>query len=290
VLLLLLTTGAARADEVVEPGASRDAAAAEALFRDGRTRMEAGDYSHACPLFAESWRLDAALGTLFNLARCEELTGRLASAWERYGELVDRMPPEDERHAIVLERRAALDRVVPRLTLALGVVAPADLQMTRDGVELGAASLGLALPLDPGTHEVVLRASGFEARRYSVIVASGDRRTLVLELGPRIRKSGTAGYVVGGAGIVSVALGVVFGVRALQQRDASDADCSGGACRDAWGAQAYASARESALGADVAFGIGAVALAAGAYLAWVAPSHGHASAITVTPSGLGARF
>src|SRR5262249_55537702 len=51
---------------------TRDPAAAEALFRQGRQAMEAKDFATACPKFAESQRLDPAVGTLMNWATCEE--------------------------------------------------------------------------------------------------------------------------------------------------------------------------------------------------------------------------
>ena len=61
---------------------TRDPAAAEALFEAGRQAATRGDWTTACPKFAESQRLDPAPGTLLNLADCEEHLGHLASAWD----------------------------------------------------------------------------------------------------------------------------------------------------------------------------------------------------------------
>ena len=61
----------------------RDPAAAEWLFREGRALMKKGDFAPACAKLAESQRLDPAVGTLMNLAECEERIGRTASAWQR---------------------------------------------------------------------------------------------------------------------------------------------------------------------------------------------------------------
>src|ERR1041384_7022387 len=55
-------------------------AAAETLFREGREAVKRADYAVACPKFQESQRLDPAIGTLLNLALCEESWGGLADA------------------------------------------------------------------------------------------------------------------------------------------------------------------------------------------------------------------
>ena len=62
----------------------RDPAAAEALFTEGRKAFDAGDYRIACARFAESQRLDPAVGTLINLAACNEKLDNLALAWETW--------------------------------------------------------------------------------------------------------------------------------------------------------------------------------------------------------------
>ena len=70
--------------------AGRDPAAAEVLFQEGRDAVQRGNWPLACSKFRESERLDPGVGTLMNLADCEEKIGRLASAWERWREDVER--------------------------------------------------------------------------------------------------------------------------------------------------------------------------------------------------------
>ena len=55
-------------------------AAAEALFEQGRTLVEAGQLADACPRFLASQQLDPGVGTLLWLADCYALTGRRAQA------------------------------------------------------------------------------------------------------------------------------------------------------------------------------------------------------------------
>src|SRR5947209_4053467 len=131
--------------ELAAHAETRDPIAAEALFRNGRARMEAGDVAGACPKFAESLRLDYAPGSLLNLAACEEELGRLATAWQHYVHLSELLPATDERRGYARERATKLERRIPRLTIRL---ARSDLgvRVSRDDVELGRASLGEALP------------------------------------------------------------------------------------------------------------------------------------------------
>ena len=78
----LLASTPARAQD------ARDPAAAEALFREGRTAAQKKDFTTACAKFRESNRLDPAVGTVFNIADCEERLGRLATSWTLFQEVV----------------------------------------------------------------------------------------------------------------------------------------------------------------------------------------------------------
>src|SRR5204863_2674176 len=128
-LVLLSWAGAAGAQ-------SRDAAGAEWLFREGRALMKQGDLTAACPKLAESLRFDPAVGTLMNLAECEERQGRTASAWQRWGSAADQLPSRDRRRETALERARTLEKSLARLAIKLGPTAPTNARVERDGVEL----------------------------------------------------------------------------------------------------------------------------------------------------------
>ncbi len=290
-----MTPAAALAD-------SPDPAAAEALFREGRARAEAGDWAKACPLFAESNRLDFALGTSMNLAACEEHIGRLANAWERYGELLEALPPNDDRRAFVAGSVARLGRVVPRLSILLASPLVDGTTVVRDGVDLGSASVGVDLPVDPGEHLIVVAAPGRAARSYAVTLAPGERLTLRAETGEPIADAGrtgalrrtdarTAGWILAGVGVGALAVGTFLGVRALSERSASDGLCTMGVCRNPAGLDDYDAAKSAALGADVALAAGAVSLAVGGYLLVTSMTRARpslaAASVHVSSSGLG---
>ena len=177
--LLMISPRHSRADT---PPA--DAAAGETLFREGRRLMKVGDLAAACAKFEESQRLDPAPGTLANLADCEEKLGRLASAWQHWRSTADRLPASDRRRATALTRAAALEANLPRLMIEVAADQPPGLTILRDGVPLGTASLGEALPLDPGRHQIVVSAPGRRPLSYDVALVAGEQRKLVVAAGP----------------------------------------------------------------------------------------------------------
>jgi hypothetical protein len=65
-LTLLLSSVVAKA------GPGEDKAAADALFKAGRTLVKQGKFSEACPKLEASHKLDPATGTLLALGDCYE--------------------------------------------------------------------------------------------------------------------------------------------------------------------------------------------------------------------------
>ena len=286
---------------------------ADILFRQGRANAEAGDYPHACVDFTESLSLDPAPGTLLNLADCEEHIGRLASAWGHFLRLVKVLPATDERRQVARERATTLAPRVPWMIFTLALDTPRDARVFRDDVEIDSSRLGLLLPVDPGSHSVLIVAPGRESRIVTVVAVERELVRVVVSLGPdasagAVVSSGpavpadpvaprevgrraptyTAAWLVGGAGIASLGVGTYFGARALAERSWSDASCTGGVCANAAALAEYQSARGDARASDVALGIGVVALAVGGFL--LLTSHGDApagTALRVTPTGLG---
>jgi len=65
--------------------------------------MEAGQLADACAPFAEIQRLSTAVGTLLNLADCEEKLSQTASAWAEFRSAAG----QSEREGIARDRAAA---------------------------------------------------------------------------------------------------------------------------------------------------------------------------------------
>lgn len=173
------------------PAAAGEAAAAEALFDDGVAAMQRGDYAQACPLVAESLRMEPRPGTLFTLAECRRLEGKTATALARYREYLRRFERMDDaqrqaqrgRDALAQEQVEALEADTPKLELVLEAPLPDGAIVSRDGVVLGAPSLGRPLPVDPGQHTIVITAPGY--RDVEVTVQAVRTETVRVPL-PRL--------------------------------------------------------------------------------------------------------
>ncbi len=254
-----------------------DAASAEALFRQGRAAADHADYATAYAKFRESNRLDPAVGTVFNIADCEEHLGKLATAWTHFQEVVQRLPPSDPRNVMSAQRAAALEKRVPRLLVKLVGPVPPQTVVRRNNVELGPASLGSSLPVDPGDYAVVVTAPGTEEATYSIHVGVAESRTLEVSHGKPLEKghgtgaaaSGdgkrTAGWIVGGVGVAGLAVGAVTGVMVLGKKSAADADCPNQICnRD--GYDAVESGRTLGTVSTVGFVVGALGVGVGGWL------------------------
>jgi hypothetical protein len=293
------------------PGQSAsDQAAAEALFRQGRDLMAAGQTASACPKFAESERLDPAPGTILNLATCYDRSGLIASAWVTFKEAAvqARKANQPERSRMALDRVAELEPTLPLLTIVVPQKADRlDLQIRRDGEVVGRAEWGTPIPVDPGTHVVEASALGQRTWKTTApIQGAGARASIeVPPLEPaqepaptpspiatvgaawlEAARSGatraaptalhpgsgqrTAGWVVGGVGVALLLGGGALGAVALARERDSRWQCVDGVC-DSAGYSAVSDARHAATGSDVAFVAGGLLVAAGIALYWTAP-------------------
>jgi hypothetical protein len=270
--------------------AAQTATLAESLFRDARVAMKARDVDRACPLFAESYRLDPAHGTLFNLAACEEERGKLASAWAAYRRLVDLAPAEDDRVIEATVRIRALEERVPRLRLVYPGSLPPEHELELDGVRLGPGALAGLLRVDPGKHVLRVVAAGEAVRTTALEVAVGQTLTHELEpivpaqraasnVPPRRDASPArqlasarppsdpkiAAYTALGLGGAAVGASLLLGALALKAHGVTERHCPNGLC-DAEGMAAAERGANYAALATAGAVAGLVGLGAGGLL------------------------
>ena len=152
---------------------------AEGAFRRGRDLMAEGRVEEACAAFAESQRIDPALGTLLNLAECEARLGHHAKAWGLFTEVLawSRRKENHEREKVALERLATLR---PQLAVVV-IEAPPGTRLSVDGAEVVA---GAPFALEPGPHVVERTREGAEPQLTPLKVEAGQ--TLVLPAQPPV--------------------------------------------------------------------------------------------------------
>lgn len=272
-------------------------AAATTLFDEGVNLLEQGKVDEACPKLARSQELAPSGGTLLTLADCYEKQGKTASAWVAFREGAVRAGSagKTEIQSAALARAMKLEPQLKKLSIirAGGNDAPG-IEIVRDAVVVKDAELGVAIPVDPGRHVVEARATGRRpwSQTIEAVGATRDFQVVVPALevegaapppitSPPVeeeKSSGsgqrTVGLALAGVGVVGLALGAFFGVKAMGTNDDALAQCPRRAptqCTDK-GLSLTEDARTQALVSTVLVIAGGAALVGGAVLFFTAPS------------------
>jgi len=237
-----------------------DAATAEALFREGRALMDAGNYASACPKLEESYAQDPATGTLLALGICQERSGLTASAWATFSDAAARAKRDGraDRERAAREHMTALEPKLARLTIQVdpSLAGLAGFSVKRDGREVGAGAWGASVPIDPGEHVVEATAPGRRPFNTKLTVPAQPVAQTVqipaLELAPQENAGGETaktanpeptpsdaqgtrnakplrlpGMIIGGVGLVTLGVSGIFALRAssLNSESKEDGHC-----------------------------------------------------------------
>jgi hypothetical protein len=257
---------------------------AEALFRSGEKKFDAGQHAQACQDFEASLKLAPKLGTLLNVALCHETVGKVATAWREFQHAAAwaAQNNQKDRHEFALQHVVALEPKLPRVALQLPVDrAIAALEV--DGEPLPEQRWNLPVYLDPGEHAIAVTAPG--KRRGSVtfrVVSSPTEQIVVVPslddappaapapkeaeppppASPLTRNVGWGLLAAGGAGVVT---GVVLGVASAVKRGDADDHCANNVC-DAEGIDALRGAQSLGTASLVVLTVGVLLGATGGVL------------------------
>lgn len=211
VILSVTVPSPARADAESE---------AQTLFAAGRQARESQDCEGAIVHFARALEVyPQGLGSLRNIAECQEQLGLFASARRSYWDLrraaLRTAEAKYEGWADWAgQAHARLDARVSRLTLRVaGDAGSRDLKITIDGKPLDPRLIGVALERDPGPTEIALDYGGATPLVRRVALVEGAREIITLDLpAPPREQPPAAGAQEGGsdamqvAGVVSLAV------------------------------------------------------------------------------------
>jgi hypothetical protein len=182
--LSLLLPSSARA-QLAEPQRN---AAAEALYEQAITELDAKSYASACQKLEQVTQMvPEALGAKFTLGECYEGVGKLAKAWEQYTlmEAMAQKMGQSGRAQRAAVKAMALRSLLGTLRVELqpNMATIAGLVIERDGVAVEKAQWGSPIAVDAGKHEIVATAPGRKAWKKQVDVkADGMAVTVAVEL------------------------------------------------------------------------------------------------------------
>jgi hypothetical protein len=198
---------------------------------------------------------------------------------------------------------AAVEKALPTVVLSAKSGAGADLfdvKVSVDGQPLATKLDGQAIPMDPGPHIFHFEGADGTSVDQQMLVREGEQsQSAAVVLGappatalpatpPTSPESGgsssswnTVGWITGGVGVASLAVGTVFGVIAMG--DKNSAHCSNNLCDPG----TSSGIKSAALVSDIGWFAGGVLLASGAALVLFAPKGGQevtTSSLRVAPA------
>ena len=287
-------------------------AEAEALFAEGEKLIKDGKIAQACEAFDASNRVEARAGTLIRIGGCREQNHQLASAWSAYKDALTRAK-DPKKQAFATAKVTELEPKLSYLTLSVPVVSRVEgLTVTRNGKPFESILWNRALPVDGGEFSFGVSAPGHQVWKTTVTVSVESGKITVdvptleptgrevtppppppgeREEGPPPPSTMTAKrkIAIGAAvvGALSIGAGVVLGTQAKGKQSDAHALCSNVVmpCVDADRANDLIKAGQSrALGANIAFGIGAAAVIVAGVLWFTGAPETPARDVSVVPT------
>ncbi len=260
--------------------------------------MQQKRYAEACAKFAESQRLGPASGTLLNLGECHAKSGRTASAWAAFKEAIAlaQSANQADREQYAKERVAEIEGSLVKLAVKVdpSIADTKGLVVKRDAIELGKASWGTAVPVDPGTHVIEATAPGKKTWTKTLDVGAEKlTEVTVTALDPEAPPSSgtfltqkTIGLGVGGLGLVFLTVGTIFGISAIGSNSDAKDKCRTATLCTPEGLDLTDTAKSQATVSTVFFVLGTMALAGGAVLYFTAPKPAGDAAKTAWARGI----
>ncbi len=190
-----------------------DAADAEKLFADGQELKEQGKPEQACVKFRLALEKNRnAVGTILNVALCDENAGQIASAYKLFSEAADRAREQnlEEHRKAAEEHKSKLGLHVPRVSFAFAEPLH-DMKLVVDN-QMVDISNAKDIEVDPGTRTIEVTAPGRVAYKTTITIHPDENQRVTVPQLAKPVSSGrqTVGKVLtfSGAGLVAVGIGV----------------------------------------------------------------------------------
>jgi hypothetical protein len=238
---LLLSPNVASAQSKADKNEARQNAIA------GRELFQAGDYAKSMQRFQAAEKLFHASAHLLYIARAQDKLGRLLDARDTYKKLVDEtlspaLSPgfkkaQEKSQSSGSKELTQLEGRIPKLSIA--VEGPEDAMIFIDGQPAESSQ-----EVDPGEHEVLVTASGWDDGKQTVTIRERDSRgvTIILQQTASSLETVPADQdmsgdalpippiIVMGVGVVGLVVGAVTGGVALSKASELNELCPSNPC------------------------------------------------------------
>jgi hypothetical protein len=166
---------------------AENVAAARSLGLQGIKLADSGDCKGAIDKLSRAESLYHAPSILGRLGECQVQVGQIVLGTENLNRVVrEQLAPNAPAAFKAAQERAkgVLNAALPKIARLTVKVEPADAkpQVTVAGATIPPALIGVERPTDPGTHEVVVSASGYLEQKTSVTLAEGGTQELAVKL------------------------------------------------------------------------------------------------------------
>ena len=163
------------AQSAPQPSAASEqapASAAREAFERGLAHLRARAWADAETEFRRSLALVARPSSAYNLAFVLFKQGRLRESAERLQQLLSEQDPAAADYRDYAKQLLA--QVVSQLPMLYLMMRPANASVSLDGQAIALTGEHRVLPVDPGTHQLVVAAPGFDTRSLTIVTRAGE--------------------------------------------------------------------------------------------------------------------
>ncbi|HEY5928436.1 MAG TPA: tetratricopeptide repeat protein [Kofleriaceae bacterium] len=203
--------------------AEEDPLKADKIFEEAQKLKEAGNTAEACKKYDEALQYNHnAVGTLLNVALCNETAGKYATAVKHYTQARDLA----REHNLVEHRKAAEDKLVivtplvARVAIAFAEQAP-NMKLVIDETIIPLDKTD-DIVIDPGSHHIVVTAPDRVPWETTVALEKSQAKAIAVpKLGYPVTNKGrrTVGIILSASGVAMIATGIGLGMFANSKYD-----------------------------------------------------------------------
>lgn len=180
------TASVAAAQAAGPSAADRDTA--RNLMDIGDEHFDAGRYEEALESYEAADEIMNVPTTRFAVGKTQEKLGKLVEARDtllsvrQLPVMEDETGPLEEARTKAAELAFAIGKRIPTLEIMVRGVPEVDVQV--DGTPIERAATSVPRRMNPGTHQVVVTAPGYQQQTRSVTLTEGDTQKLEIQLEP----------------------------------------------------------------------------------------------------------